>query len=109
VIPIQWENNYFGKQAPVHGNRCYERSSRNSIFTFEGVIPYSFLYEIGAADDRWGNNSILTFLLLEKGSNTEAVNKKLTDVVLEYIPQSTTKYVLFPLLDIHCMPSLVLK
>ncbi|MCU0462924.1 MAG: ABC transporter permease [Bacteroidales bacterium] len=74
---------------------------RNSIFTFEGVIPYSFLYEIGAADDRWGNNSILTFLLLEKDSDTDAVNKKLTDVVLEYLPQTETKYLLFPLLDIH--------
>ncbi|MFH0841914.1 MAG: ABC transporter permease [Bacteroidota bacterium] len=73
----------------------------NSIFTFEGVIPYSFLSEIGAISDSWGNNSILTFVMLEKGSDTEDVNKKLTDVVLEYLPQTTTKYLLFPLLDIH--------
>ncbi|MCJ7449657.1 MAG: ABC transporter permease, partial [Bacteroidales bacterium] len=74
---------------------------KNSIFTFEGVIPYSFLKEIGAISDSWGNNSIFTFVLLEKGSEIEAVNKKLTDVVLEYQPQTTTKYLLFPLLDIH--------
>jgi putative ABC transport system permease protein len=73
----------------------------NSIFTFEGVIPYSFLRKIGAIDDYWGNNSILTFVLLEKGSDIQAVNKKLTDVVLEYNPETTTKYLLFPLLDIH--------
>jgi ABC-type antimicrobial peptide transport system permease subunit len=74
---------------------------RNSIFTFEGVIPYSFLRKIGAIDDFWGNNSILTFVLLENGSDIEAVNKKLTDVVKEFLPETTTKYVLFPLLDIH--------
>jgi ABC-type antimicrobial peptide transport system permease subunit len=74
---------------------------KNSLFTFEGVIPYSFLREIGAISDSWGNNSIFTFVLLEKGSEIEAVNKKLTDVVLEYQPQTTTKYLLFPLLDIH--------
>ncbi len=74
---------------------------KNSIFTFEGVIPYSFLRKIGATDDYWGNNSIFTFVLLEKDSDMEAVNKKLTDVVLEYLPETTTKYVLFPLLDIH--------
>ncbi len=74
---------------------------KNSIFTFEGVIPYSFLRKIGAMDDSWGNNSIFTFVLLEKGSDPEAVNKKLTDVVQEYLPETTTKYVLFPLLDIH--------
>ena len=73
----------------------------NSIFTFEGVIPYSFLRKIGAMDDSWGNNSILTFLLLEKDSDIKAVNKKLTDVVLENLPQTETKYLLFPLLDIH--------
>lgn len=74
---------------------------KNSMFTFEGVIPYSFLREIGAISDSWGNNSILTFVLLEDGADIEAVNKKLTDVVLEYLPETTTKYLLFPLLDIH--------
>ena len=38
---------------------------KNSMFTFEGVIPYSFLTEIGAISDSWGNNSILTFVFLK--------------------------------------------
>jgi putative ABC transport system permease protein len=74
---------------------------QNSIFNFEGVIPYSFLRKIGAIDDHWGNNSILTFVLLEKGSDPKAVDKKLTEVVLGFLPETQTKYVLFPLLDIH--------
>jgi putative ABC transport system permease protein len=74
---------------------------KNSMFTFESVIPYSFLTEIGVIDNSWGNNSIYTFILCEKGLSIDAVNKKLTDVVLENLPQATTKYVLFPLLDIH--------
>jgi putative ABC transport system permease protein len=74
---------------------------KNSIFTFEGVIPYSFLREIGAVSDSWGNNSIRTFVELEEGSDLESVNKKLTDVVLEYHPTTTTKFNVFPFLDIH--------
>ncbi len=74
---------------------------KNSMFTFEGIIPYSFLTEIGAISNSWGSNSILTFVLCEKGIDIGAVNKKLTDVVLEYLPETTTKYLLFPLLDIH--------
>jgi putative ABC transport system permease protein len=74
---------------------------KNSMFTFEGVIPYSFLTEIGAISDSWGNNSIFTFVQCEKGIDINAVNKKLTDVVLEYLPETPTKYLLFPLLDIH--------
>ncbi len=74
---------------------------KNSMFRFKGIIPYSFLKQIGATDDYWGNNSILTFVLLQNGVDIESVNKKLTDVVLEYAPQTTTKYLLFPLTDIH--------
>ncbi len=73
----------------------------NSIFTFEGVIPYSFLKEINAISDSWGNNSIFTFVRIAEGSDIESINKKLTDVVLEYSPQTTTKYLLFPFPDIH--------
>lgn len=104
---------YFGEENPLGKTITLENKlqfmvtgvmedlPKNSIFSFEGVVPYSFLRKIGAIDNYWGNNSIFTFVLLEKGSDPEAVNKKLTDVVLEYLPQSTTKYVLFPLLDIH--------
>lgn len=73
----------------------------NSIFTFEGIIPFSFLKEIGAVSDSWGSNSIFTYVELEKGSDIESVNKKLTDVVLEYHPTTTTKFSVFPFLDIH--------
>ena len=69
---------------------------KNSMFTFEGIIPYSFLTEIGAISTSWGSNSILTFVLCGKGIDIDAVNKKLTDVVLEYLPETTTKYLLFP-------------
>jgi predicted permease len=73
----------------------------NSIFTFEGIIPYSFLKEIGAVSNSWGANSIYTFVELADGSDIESVNKKLTDVVLEYHPTTTTKFSVFPFLDIH--------
>ncbi len=104
---------YFGTSGPIGKTLTLENKMqftvtgvmkdlpKNSIFSFEGVIPYSFLREIGAISDSWGSNSILTFVLLERGSNIEAINKKLTDVVKEYLPETETKYVLFPLLDIH--------
>lgn len=74
---------------------------RNSLFTFKCVLPYSFLREIGATNDSWGSNSILTFVRIAEGSDIESINRKLTDVVLEYLPQTQTKYLLFPFQDIH--------
>jgi len=104
---------YFGETNPIGKTLTLENKyqftvtgvmkdlPQNSMFTFEGVIPYSFLKEIGAISDHWGNNSIYTFVLLENGADIDAVNKKLTDVVLEYLPETITKYMLFPFLDIH--------
>ena len=74
---------------------------KNSMFVFGGVISFSFLKETGAMDNSWGSNSIFTYVQLEKGADIKQINKKLTDIVIENEPQITTKYLLFPLLDIH--------
>jgi putative ABC transport system permease protein len=113
VLTEKLANKYFGDIDPIGKSLNFENKYQfmvtgvmknlpgNSIFNFEGVLPYSFLKQIGAISDSWGNNSIFTYVQLANGSILDSVNKKLTDVVLEYMPQQTTKYVLFPFLDIH--------
>jgi ABC-type antimicrobial peptide transport system permease subunit len=113
ILSEKLANKYFGKVNPVGKTLTLENKfpftitgvmknlPENSMFDFEGVVPYSFLEEIGVTSSHWGNNSIFTFVLLENGSDIEAVNRKLTDVVLEYLPETRTKFLLFPLLDIH--------
>ncbi len=113
ILTEKLASKYFGDINPVGKTLTLENKFQfmvtgvmkdlpgNSLFSFEAVIPYSYLKEIRAIDNYWGNNSIFTFVLLEEGSDIESVNKKLTDVVLEYLPETQTKYLLFPLLDIH--------
>ncbi len=113
VLSEKLAEKYFGKSNPVGQTITMENKYQfmvtgvmkeipdNSIFTFEAVIPYSFLREIRLISDSWGNNSIQTFIQLAKGSDITEVNRKLTDVVLEYLPETTVKYLVFPLLDIH--------
>ncbi len=93
---ITLENKY---QFMVTG--VIENLPKNTLFSFEALLPYSFLKEIGAIDNSWGSNSIFTFVTLQKSADIKAINKKLTDIVVENDPQITTKYVLFPLTDIH--------
>jgi ABC-type antimicrobial peptide transport system permease subunit len=113
VLSEKLANKYFGDTDPVGKSLNFENKfqfmvtgvmkdlPKNSIFNFEGVLPYSFLRQISAISDSWGNNSIFTYVQLANGAVIDSVNKKLTGVVLEYTPQQTTKYVLFPFLDIH--------
>jgi len=113
VLTEKLARKYFGEINPVGGILTLENKyefmvtgvlknlPENSMFTFEGVIPFSFLKEIGAMDNVWGSNSIFTFVRIDKGADITAVDKKLTDIVIENDPQITTKYMLFPLLDIH--------
>ena len=113
VLTEKLARKYFGSINPVGKSLSLENKyqfmvtgvmkdlPKNSMFTFEAVLPYSFLKEIGAISNSWGSNSIFTFVLLEKEADISAVNKKLTDIVQENNPQNTTKFLLFPLLDVH--------
>jgi len=104
---------YFGNINPVGKTITVENKAQftvtgvfkeipeNSMLSFSCVIPFSYLKEIGMEDKSWGNNEIFTFIKLEKDADIKSVNKKLTDIVVENAPQITTKYNVFPLLDIH--------
>ena len=104
---------YFGEKNPVGktitiDNRdqfmvtgILKKLPKNSMFNFEAVIPFAYLREIGQIYDGWGNNSYFTFVRIKEGADIKAVNKKLTDIVVEHEPEITTKFLLFPLLDIH--------
>jgi ABC-type antimicrobial peptide transport system permease subunit len=104
---------YFGKENPVGKTILLENRYQflvtgvlknlpgNSMFSFNAVLPFSFLRENGFYDGNWGSNSIYTFMLMSDGFDAASVNKKLTDIVLEHEPQTSTKYSVFPLTDIH--------
>jgi putative ABC transport system permease protein len=113
ILTQKLATKYFGSTNPIGKTITVENKAQftvtgvlkdipsNSMFTFSAVIPFSYLKETGATDPSWGNNSIFTFILLRAGADIKAVNKKLTDVVIENDPQITTKFSLFPLLGIH--------
>jgi putative ABC transport system permease protein len=113
ILTQKLATKYFGKDNPIGKTLTVDNKTQftvtgvfreipgNTMFTFTSVIPYSYLKKMGLADNSWGNNSIFTFVQLGKGVDMKAVNKKMTDIVLENNPQTNTKFSLFPLFDIH--------
>ena len=113
VLSEKLAKKYFGTADPLGKSLTLENKYQfnvtgvmkdlpsNSSLVFDGILPYSFLKQIGAIDGSWGNNSIFTYVEVEKGTNLKDVDKKLTDIVRENNPQVTTKFMLFPFLDIH--------
>ncbi len=113
VLTEKLAKKYFGETDPLGKTITLENKyqfmvtgvmkdlPKNAIYSYEAVLPYSFLREIGAYSSSWGSNSILTFVQIEKGADLAAVNDKLTEVVRENNAQSTNNFMLFPLLDIH--------
>lgn len=114
VLTRKLAQKYFGDSDPLgkiitieNSIQCtvtgmVENLPNNSIFNYEAILPYSLHRELRIpVSNHWGNNSIFTYVLLSSAPDIAAVNKKLTDVVLEHIPETLTKFVLFPLTDIH--------
>jgi putative ABC transport system permease protein len=52
----------------------------NSKFEFEYLLPWKFLKTIGADDDRWGNNSVDTYVQLKPGAIEASMNAKIKNI-----------------------------
>lgn len=114
VLTEKLAGKYFGDEVPIGKTLTLENNIQctvtgviknlpnNSIFSFEGILPYSLQDELRVPmSTHWGSNSLFTYVLLEEGSDISSVNRKLTDIVTEHNPQNTIKFMLFPLKDIH--------
>ena len=56
----------------------------NTSFQFEYLLPWAYATKVGIDDDYWGNNSILTFVLLKQGASLDAFNKKVSNITIEH-------------------------
>jgi ABC-type antimicrobial peptide transport system permease subunit len=52
----------------------------NTMFSFEFVLPWSYMKAIGQDDDNWGNNSAYNFVLLKPGVKLETFAEKIKNI-----------------------------
>ena len=77
-----------------------EEIPQNSHMRFDFLIPYEIGYDWMKT---WSNNAVHTYVLLHEGSDWQDVNRKISGVLNEHIPNSKIRanLYLYPLTKIH--------
>lgn len=78
-----------------------KKGPANSSIIQDFLIPFDYMKKSQWYSDEWGNNSISTYVLLNPLVDTRLVNDKLTKIVRQHNPQSTTDFVIAPLTRMH--------
>jgi putative ABC transport system permease protein len=77
----------------------------NTTVKFEWLMPFQIYFDERPWLNKWGNNSISTFVELDPGTDVTKVNKQLYNFVHEREPRSLGKLFLFGMKDWHLYDS----
>lgn len=72
----------------------------NTTITFKALIPLEFMKSWGVDFTQWGNNWPSTTVLLAKGTDSKAINSKITNICKDKGQSNTTLH-LFPFKNEH--------
>jgi hypothetical protein len=56
----------------------------NTRFTFEYLLPWTYMIKLGRADSSWGNNSLKTFVLLKPNVSQTNFDAKISNVTINH-------------------------
>jgi putative ABC transport system permease protein len=113
VLSVDMARKYFGNEDPLgksielNNNEVFQvtgimkKIPSNSTIETDFIIPFSYMKKSSWYSDNWSNNSIATYVLLNKGAVPEQVVPKINKVVKDHSPNGTTRFILFPYLKIH--------
>jgi len=74
----------------------------NTRFTFEYLLPWSYLKKLGWNNDSWLSNNVSTFVLLKPNTDADAFDDKIKDIVKRNTNRNDVwTHFLFPLEQWH--------
>ena len=74
----------------------------NTSFSFDYLLPWSYMKKINYDDEYWGNNSVGTYVLLKSGISQTAFDAKVKNITINHTKdgeKSTTQVFMRPLRD----------
>ena len=63
----------------------------NTRFNFEYVLPWSYAAKKGMDDSNWGNNGVLTFILLKPGASQAIFDEKIKNITINHTSDGAEK------------------
>lgn len=96
VITEQLAKRLFGNEQPVGKIILVDNSTNftvsgvlkdlpnNTNFKFDYLIPWQYLSKSGTENDSWKFASVTTYVALQSGANSEALNKKVANLTTRY-------------------------
>jgi ABC-type antimicrobial peptide transport system permease subunit len=96
-----------GKSIEINNSEVFQvtgimkKIPSNSSIDADFFIPFSYMKKSSWYSDTWSNNSIATYILAGKRTDTDQITNKINKVVKEHNPETTTKFMIFPFLKIH--------
>jgi putative ABC transport system permease protein len=117
LITEEMANKYFGNEDPI-GKSFTEMKTfvftvtgvvkslpHNSHIRFGFLIPFEFLTEFGANINDWGNIQCSTYILLNKGTDSKIVDKKILNFLKKDDRKPDTEIFLQNIKKIHLFSS----
>ncbi|HSZ84834.1 MAG TPA: ABC transporter permease [Puia sp.] len=80
----------YGKTVRIDSNANFKVTGvlddlpRNSIFSFEYLLPWSFMSQLGWEDHNWTNNFAFTWVLLKPGASQAAFDSKIKNIIIDH-------------------------
>lgn len=99
------EKNVLGKTVILDNKQEYVITGvlkdlpQNSTIQFEWLAPFEIWFKESPWANEWGNTSITTYVELEEGANSTAINKQLYGFIKKKKPSSTNHAFLFSMND----------
>lgn len=113
IITEEMANKYFGDENPMgktfivwryftfNVRGVVRKLPHNSHFNFDFLVPFEFLVNVEQGYKAWYNNSIYTYVELQKGTDDKLLNEKIINTIQKHFEQTNTEIFLQNVKKIH--------